>query len=169
MTQSFVTETLRTIHFLRDLPDELIEPLADIAKIVECSPGTVIFRQGDAAATLYLIVQGNVSLEICAPGVGCKRILTVGQGDLLGWSPVLEHSRMTATARTISEAEMVALSGPQVLALCEQNPQLGYEFMKRAARALAKRLNATRLQLLDVYGAQMPGATDHGLESDDTL
>jgi hypothetical protein len=30
--------------------------------------------------------------------------------------------------------------------------------MKRAALALAQRLNATRLQLLNVYGQQMAGA-----------
>lgn len=67
---------------------------------------------------------------------------------------------MTATARSLTKSQAIAMRGPQVLALCEQNPQLGYEFMKRAARALAKRLNATRLQLLDVYGTQLPAASD---------
>ncbi|MDA1052147.1 MAG: cyclic nucleotide-binding domain-containing protein [Planctomycetota bacterium] len=160
MTEPSVTDSLRGIQFLRDLPAELIDQLAGIAQVAEFPAGTVIFRQGDAASTLYFVVEGNVSLEICAPGVGCKRILTVGPGELLGWSPVLEHSRLTATARTISAVQAIALSGPQVLAICEQNPRLGYEFMKRAALALAKRLNATRLQLLDVFGTQMPAAAD---------
>lgn len=160
MTEPSVTDTLRGIQFLRDLPDELIGQLAGIARVVDFPAATVIFRQGDAASTLYLVVEGNVSLEICAPGVGCKRVLTVGPGELLGWSPVLEHSRLTATARTISAAQAIALSGPQILAICEQHPRLGYEFMKRAALALAKRLNATRLQLLDVFGTQMPAAAD---------
>ena len=165
MTEPSVTDALRGIQFLRELPAELIDQLASIARVVEFPAATVIFRQGDAASTLYLVVDGNVLLEICAPGVGCKRILTVGPGELLGWSPMLEHSRLTATARTISAARAVALSGHQVLAICEQNPTLGYEFMKRAALALAKRLNATRLQLLDVFGTQMPVATDERGES----
>ena len=160
MTEPNVNDTLRGIQFLRDLPDELIDQLAGIAQVVEFPAATVIFRQGEAASTLHLVVEGNVSLEICAPGVGCKRILTVGPGELLGWSPVLEQGRLTATARTISEVRTVAFSGPQVLAICEQNPRCGYEFMKRAALALAKRLNATRLQLLDVFGTQMPAADD---------
>ena len=73
---------------------------------------------------------------------------------------MLEYGRLTATARAISDAQTIAFSGPQILAICEQNPRFGYEFMKRAALALAKRLNATRLQLLDVFGTQMPTATD---------
>ncbi|MBI2480121.1 MAG: cyclic nucleotide-binding domain-containing protein [Planctomycetia bacterium] len=169
MTTSNVTETLRGIQFLRDLPEELIDQLSGVARIVEIPAGAVIFRQGEAASTLYLVVAGNVSLEVCAPGVGCKRILTVGPGELLGWSPVLEQGRLTATARSISATEAVAFSGPQILAICEQNTRFGYEFMKRAALALAKRLNATRLQLLDVFGTQMPAATDERAEEAENL
>ncbi len=168
MTTQSVTDTLRGIQFLRDLTDDLIDQLADVARIVDFPAGSVIFRQGEAATTLYLVVRGNVSLEICAAGVGCKRILTVGSGELLGWSPVLEQGRLSATARTISATQAVAFSGAQVLALCEQDPRFGYEFMKRAALALAKRLNATRLQLLDVFGTQMPTAADERLEESET-
>jgi hypothetical protein len=35
---------------------------------------------------------------------------------------------------------------------CDADAQLGYEMMKRFLPVLVKRLNATRLQLLDVYG-----------------
>ena len=160
MTEPSVTDTLRGIQFLRELSDELLDQLAAMARVAQYAPETVIFRQGEAASTLHLIISGNVSLEICAPGVGCKRILTIGPGELLGRSPVLEQGTLTATARTISEVRTVSFSGPQILAICEQNPRFGYEFMKRAALALAKRLSATRLQLLDVFGTQMPAATD---------
>ena len=150
--------SLREMQFLRDVSEELIGQLAAVANTADFESGAVIFRQGEEAKTLHLVVTGRASLEICAPGVGCKRILTVGPGELLGWSPVLEQSRLTATARAISPTQTVQLNGQQVLEICEQNPRFGYEFMKRAAPALAKRLNATRLQLLDVYGAQMPPA-----------
>jgi len=57
----------------------------------------------------------------------------------------------------------IAADGRQLLAICEQHPRFGYEFMKRAALALSRRLNATRLQLLDVYGGQMAGAPDESV------
>ena len=65
-------------------------------------------------------------------------------------------SPLTATARTIVDTTAVQINAGQVLTLCEHNPRFGYEFMRRAAVALAKRLSATRLQLLDVYGTEMP-------------
>lgn len=65
MTQPDITETLHGIHFLRDLPHDLIAHLASVSQFVEFPPSTVIFRQGDAASTLYLVVLGNISLEIC--------------------------------------------------------------------------------------------------------
>jgi CRP/FNR family cyclic AMP-dependent transcriptional regulator len=155
---------LREIRFLQELPDALLSQYVTISHIEEFPAGTAIFRQGDPARTIYLVCTGNVSLEICAPGVGCRRILTVAPGELLGWSPVLGQERLTATARTLSATSVVAADGEKLLALCDRNPRFGYEFMKRAAMAIAQRLNATRLQLLDVYGGQMGGAPNVAAE-----
>lgn len=151
-------DELRGLHALDDLADDLLEPLAGVSRIVELPVGTVIFRQGDQAGTLYLVSRGQVGLELCTPGGGCKRILTVADGELLGWSPALGQQQMTATARALTDVRAIAIDGQQLVVECERNPQLGYEFMKRAALALAKRLSATRLQLLNVYGEQMAAA-----------
>jgi CRP-like cAMP-binding protein len=160
MTEQHVIQTLRSIRFLHDVSDELIGKLADICHVVDFPEGSVIFREGQPARALYLIVEGKVALEICASGVGCKRIMTLEGGDLLGWSPVLEGERLTATARTLGPARTVEIDGPQIVTMGEEDPRLGYEFMKRAAVALTKRLNATRLQLVDVYGSQLPQTLD---------
>lgn len=151
---------LNEIRFLQELPDTLLSQFVTISHMEQFPAGTVIFRQGDAARTIYLVCEGHVSLEICAPGVGCRRILTVAPGELLGWSPVLGQDRLTATARALDATTTLAVDGRQLLTVCEQNPRFGYEFMKRAAIALSQRLNATRLQLLDVYGVQMGGAAE---------
>jgi hypothetical protein len=42
----------------------------------------------------------------------------------------------------------------KAISLCESDPRLGYELMRRTALALSKRLSAARLQLLDVFGAE---------------
>lgn len=160
MTSHELLEELRGLPLLTELPEELLEQLARIGRIEEFPAAGAIFRQGEPARTIYLLLRGCAALEICTPGGGCKRILTVAEGELLGWSPALGQLQMTATARALTDVRAVAISGAQLLAECEQNPRLGFEFMKRAALALTKRLNATRLQLLDLYGAQMPAAPD---------
>lgn len=157
---SDVVPLLRGIGALAGMCDEHLQLLAKAAAEVHFAPDTVIFREGDPAVEVFLIVAGEVALEICAPSVGCRRILTVADGELLGWSPVLEQATLTATARTQVATHAVKISGPHLLQLCDQDPRFGYELMRRAAIALAKRLSATRLQLLNVYGSEMPHTSE---------
>ena len=156
MNKDSMIETLREIRFLHDIGPMHIEQIAKIARVRDFNEDDVVFRQGDAAQHVYLVVSGNVSLEICAAGAGCKQILTLGPGELLGWSSVLEQLSYTARARVLERTQLVEINVAQLLAMCDQDPQFGYELMRQVALALAKRLSATRMQLLDVYGANMP-------------
>ena len=154
MNEKSILETLRNVGFLRGLAEEHLEKLAEVGKLVDFPEGKIIFREGEPSAQIFLIVVGKVSLEICAPGTGCKRVFMVSDGGLLGWSPVLEQSRLTATARTLTATQAIELNGRQIMALCQHNPHFGCEFMRRTALALAKRLDATREQLLNSFGTQ---------------
>jgi CRP-like cAMP-binding protein len=160
MYETELRRALRECQFTSEIGEEHLEELAAVASWVRYPTGTVIFREGALTSEIYLIIDGSVSLEICAPGAGCRRILTIGKGELLGWSPVLVQAPLTATARTLVDTTAVEINAGQVITLCEHNPRFGYEFMRRAAIALANRLSATRLQLLDVYGSEMPSAAE---------
>jgi CRP-like cAMP-binding protein len=149
-------ETLREIRFLHDIGPMHLEQIAKIGRLSDYDAGAIVFHQGDVAQLVYLVVSGNVSLEICAAGAGCKQIFTVGPGELLGWSSVLEQSCYTARARALEKTRLVEIYVTQLLTICQRDPQFGYELMHRTALALAKRLSATRMQLLDVYGASLP-------------
>ncbi|MCA9184059.1 MAG: Crp/Fnr family transcriptional regulator [Pirellulaceae bacterium] len=152
MTEKTTFEILRELEFLTGIADEYLQKIAALATLESHDANVTVFREGDPASNIYLVIEGKISLEICAAGIGCRQILTVSQGDLLGWSPVLEQSRLTATARTLTPTQLLRIPGSQIVTLCEHNPRFGYEFMRRAAIALAKRLTAARVQLLDVYG-----------------
>lgn len=156
MNESDLLSQLRDMRFLQEIEDEYLEQIAAVAGRVQFPAGKVIFHEGEPVTQVYLIVRGSVSLEFCASGVGCTRVMSVVDGDLLGISPLLEQGRMTATARAITETEAIVLNAGQLLTLFEHNPRFGFEFMRRAALALAKRLNATRMQLINVYGTQSP-------------
>ncbi len=156
MSRNVLTQMLEKIQFLHDMPPEYVERIADIAHVLDFDEYDVVFREGDPAESMYLIVNGSVSLEVCAAGAGCKQILTLGPGELLGWSSLLGQSRYTAKARTPQAACLVQINVAQLLKLCDQDPRFGYDLMRRTALALAKRLSATRIQLVNVYGDAMP-------------
>jgi CRP/FNR family cyclic AMP-dependent transcriptional regulator len=151
-----LTEKLQEIRFLHDIGPMHLEQIATISRIRDVKNGEVIFRQGDPAQYVYLVASGSVSLEICAAGAGCRQILTLSPGELLGWSSVLEQLSYTARARAVSDTRLVEINIEQLLALCSRDPQFGFALMRQVAIALAKRLSATRMQLLDVYGDDLP-------------
>jgi CRP-like cAMP-binding protein len=153
---------LRTIlsglRFLQGSSDALLDALASVARLQDFPKGAIVFREGVKEACLYTIVKGAVSLEFCAPGIGCKRLQTVGEGELLGWSPALGLAAMSTTARVVEPTTAAILDAKQLLALFERDTALGYEFMRRLALVMSQRLGATRLQLLDVCSEQLPVA-----------
>jgi CRP/FNR family transcriptional regulator, cyclic AMP receptor protein len=151
-------DILRGLRFLSGVGDEVLKTIASVATLKEFPAGAVVFREGQSESHIYLVVTGGVALEVRLAGRDARRIQTVGAGELLGWSPVLGQITMTATARTVDPTRLIAVDGTQLVSLCEHNPKFGYEFMKRTALALATRLSATRLQLLDVYGRELPAA-----------
>ncbi|HSQ54722.1 MAG TPA: cyclic nucleotide-binding domain-containing protein, partial [Gemmata sp.] len=112
--------------------------------------------EGAPVDHFWIVVEGNVAIEIQGPDRRPRRIHTVGPGELLGWSPVLGSAAMTATARALSDVRVVALHASGVLSICDTDARFGYLFMRRVAAAIAARLSATRLQLLDVFGTEIP-------------
>lgn len=163
MTDQTVLDTLRGIEFFHDIADEHLARLAAIAEPVEFSPNEVIFREQEQAKNVYLIISGQVSLICCDPDVGCRSLATVSDGQLIGWSPLVGRKLLSDTARTVTATKAFAVDGEQVLALCRDDPEFGFEFMHRVAQVLAARLFATRMQHLRMSGHELP---DVQIESD---
>jgi hypothetical protein len=55
-------------------------------------------------------------------------------------------------ARAVELTRAIALDGKCLREKCEKDHDLGYELLKRFSNIIEQRLEATRLQLLDVYG-----------------
>jgi CRP-like cAMP-binding protein len=152
MNQVELLEVMRSIQFCANLSAPTARKLADLLSPRLYSAGSVIFDEGSQNPWLYLIADGEVALEMCVPARGCTRILTLGTGDLLAWSSVLGGGRMTAGARALTDAQVLVAPAQAVLDLCSADHAFGFEFFQSVAAALSKRLVATRLQLLDLYG-----------------
>ena len=130
----------------------MLADLAATAILQRFPAGEVLFREGSHSEVLYLVARGRVALDMHVPGRGEVRVLSLGAGDMLGWSALLGQSQMTTSAQVLEDSELIAISGRKLLSLCDRNPEAGYRIMRQMAVALSKRLSATRLQLLDLFG-----------------
>ncbi len=146
-----ISELLRQSPFAEQLPQSMLDQLVQISRVCAYPAGTIIFEEGTQHRDLQLICHGRVTLEICVPGRGSVRILSLGVGDLLAWSALLGSGEMTASAVALEDTEVVAVPADKLLALCGRDHEMGFEIMQRLARELARRLLATRLRLLDLF------------------
>jgi hypothetical protein len=73
------------------------------------------------------------------------------------------RARLSDSAQTLTPTAAIAMDGERILALCEENPRFGFEFMHRASQTLASRVNVTMEQLFKLNGALLPEVQ---LESD---
>lgn len=138
--------------FLHGLKDRHIKVLVGCASNVVFKAGEFIIREGQSADSFYFIRQGMVTIETHAPQSGSVTIHTRHEGEVLGWSWMVPPYRWHFDARAAETTRALAMDGKCLRTKCEEDHDLGYEIMKRFALVIAERLEATRLQLMDIYG-----------------
>ncbi len=113
-----------------------------------------LFHEGEPANEFFLIRHGKVALEIAAPGRTPIVFATLGQGEIVGASWFVPPYRWMFDARAMELTRALGIDAACLRQKCEADHHLGYEMMKRFLPIFVKRLHATRLQILDVYGRQ---------------
>jgi CRP/FNR family cyclic AMP-dependent transcriptional regulator len=114
--------------------------------------GQYLFREGEEADTFYLLRHGRVTLETFVPGRGALVVQTVEEGDVVGWSWLFPPYRWHFDARALDTVRVVAFDGACLRRKCADDHTLGYELLGRFSPVMLERLQATRMQLLDIYG-----------------
>ena len=143
---------LREHPFLQGLQDRHFELITGCASNVVFKPDEFLFREGESADIFYFIRQGKVVIETYIPHKGSIAIQTRAAGDVTGWSWLVPPYKWHFDARALEMTRAIALDGKCLRGKCEDDHEFGYEIMKRFAIIMSQRLNATRLQLFDIYG-----------------
>ena len=138
--------------FFNGLEARYLQLAVGCASNVRFEAGQYILRYGEEADNFYLIRHGKVALEVFAPNRGTITIQTLEAGEILGWSWLIPPYRWRFDARAMELTRAIALDAKCLRAKCEEDHDLGYELLKRFAYIMGQRLEAARLQIMDVYG-----------------
>lgn len=138
--------------FLAGIDGKLRALLVGCAANERLAVGKYVLREGAKADKFYLIRHGTVAIEIHAPGRAPIVLETLHGGDVLGWSWLIPPHRWTFDARAVEDTRLVSLDAVCLRGKMEADPVLGYEVMRRFLPVMAHRLQAARLQMLDLYG-----------------
>ena len=145
-----VTAEALAVHpFLHGMSRDHLVTLAGTASDVTFPARHRLFEDGGSANRFWLIQSGQVALDLHVPGQGRIKIDTIGMGELLGWSWLFPPYRWAFGAVAASPVEAFEFDGRAVRGCCDTDPLLGYELTQRLARVVAKRLQATRIRLIN--------------------
>ncbi|MFH1340609.1 MAG: cyclic nucleotide-binding domain-containing protein [Pseudomonadota bacterium] len=140
--------------FFGGMQEEFCKLVCGCAKNVAFEAGQYLFHEGEPAEWFYLLRHGRVALQLTAPGRGALTFQTVGEGEIVGVSWLIPPYRWTYDAKALELTRAIAIDATCLRQKCESDHDLGYEMMKRFMPILIQRLQATRLQILDVYGTR---------------
>jgi CRP/FNR family cyclic AMP-dependent transcriptional regulator len=110
-----------------------------------------VIREGDVSDKLGILVSGRLALQMMVPGQGMFTILSVEPGDVFGWSSVLQGMQTQSTVVASEPSQALVLDGAKLRAALREDHALAASLYPRILHAVARRLRATRLQLLDLF------------------
>ncbi len=147
-----IAELTAESHDFAGLDTRHLELIAGCGSTAHFRAGERLFRTGDAAERFYLVRHGSVALELYAAGHRPLTMQTLQDGEIAGFSWLFEPYQWMFDARAVADTSAIAFDAVCLRGKCEADHELGYQLMRRFAGIALSRLQATRLQLLDVYG-----------------
>jgi len=133
------------------LSPEAIARLAGLAGFRDLAAGEEILNEGEITETFGIVLTGRIALRMLVPERGMVTILTVEPGDVVGWSAIVPPHRATSSSIAIEPVRLLELPGQPLRALLRADYALAASVYPRVLQTVARRLSATRLQLLDLF------------------
>ncbi len=144
-------DALLASETFRDLPEEDLVALASISSERSYAPGSTIFREGEIAEALLLLLEGRVALEkaivLGRRGSRQATVDVVYPGQIFGWSAAISPYELTATAVCVEHARVLAIDAEALRRLAAERPALGYHVVSRLASVAGTRLRDTTHRL----------------------
>jgi CRP-like cAMP-binding protein len=118
---------------------KLIQKLETWARPVVLGPDGILFRQGDAPAGVYIILQGHVTLTMLSAAEPTLNAKT-GAGSLLGLPAVIGEEPYSLTAKASEDAIIHFVTSADFIDLMRREPMFSFHVL----RVLAQEIRAAR-------------------------
>jgi CRP-like cAMP-binding protein len=146
-----IIETLKIIPLFLDFSSEQLRHLSEISEVIEMDPGDVPVQEGQPLDYLYIVIDGEMQIEVYVPSYGNMETARLGPLDIFGWSSMTPVVRQrTGTTTAVTHCRLIRIMGKQLYALCEEDHDVGFYIYRRIANVAARSFLATRLQFMNL-------------------
>jgi len=134
---------LRRIKILAGMSDQQLERFAQFIEIERVPQGTVIAKQGDYDNTLYLVLEGELSVRMRVLDEDTV-LATLGAGEFFGDIPVFDHGPRSVNVTTTDRSILVKITATAFQQLAKEAPDLATPFLLAIGKSQTDRIRAGR-------------------------
>jgi CRP/FNR family cyclic AMP-dependent transcriptional regulator len=138
-----IVELLGRVPVFSTLEHDDLQRIAQLAVPRTFEPGQIVFREGDASDTCYIVRSGRARAVREHPDGRTITLATFGSGDIFGELAMFEDELRSATVEAVQRTSVVAVLGPDMRRLMVEHPGIS----ARLVVALGRRLRETNERL----------------------
>lgn len=141
-------DTLKKIHFLQGLSDEILEKIGAVAQLETFDEEAILVRQDQKLHLVYMLISGKIFSNCRSSSGAALTLEELSPGQTFGVSALIGDSLATFTAICAEECTVITLSADQVMKLFEQDYQVGYVVMQQVVELCKSKMNRHTRQFL---------------------
>jgi len=138
--------SLLSVPLFHDLQGSQSELLQGLVEPYRCARAHLVFRQGEPAIYLYLILLGRAVLRYQPDDGPPIRVTHLQPQDAFGWSAVIGARVYTSSIVSTTGLEAIRFRGAGLRDLCVRNPELGRIVLERLAGVVSSHWINARAQ-----------------------
>lgn len=136
---------LKNTVLFSSLEAHQIDVILSHSSIESLPEGKTIFRQGDEAYRLYILIEGVVTLTVkTGESIDFMTSTLDKEGTTFGMPCLLEPFRYNVTATALKPSRVLIIEAIPIRKNMEEDLKMGMEIMKRLASVYFNRLNEMR-------------------------
>lgn len=142
---------LDTLPLFTNLSHTQRAAIAGVSEIRTYEAGARLFDEGGLADRCWIVLSGCVVVDAATQAHGRMGLQSIGPGELVGWSWLVQPYRWHFGATVVSPTRAAVVDTGALRQLADEDPALGYRLSLILIDALLNRLQATRTRLLDLH------------------
>lgn len=146
-----ITAIIHSVPLFFDLSPAQLDAISRISDLIETDPGDQPIREGARLDFLYILLEGELCVEIFVPTRGAIETSRLGPLDVIGWSAMTPMVRQrTATCTAMTHCRLLRMDAKMLTSLCEKDHDIGFAIYRRVANVTAMSFLTTRIQMMNL-------------------
>lgn len=146
--ENTLADRIASVGLFEGLDDATRRALAEQISLVELPPGQTLFRQGDDANSVFLVLEGRLSVLLDGDGEDEQLLTALFKGDIVGEVALVAGGKRSATVRVDEPATLAELPVAALNRLLADSPEISSRMVELVSRRLRRSQFASQLSNL---------------------